>query len=187
MFCALVFLKRGLAPLPKLILRKPVINCAPINFYSTKLCDINTRGIHENMSSLQMKKRPLRKKKTSISEDAKPPGVFSVYAYATAEEYRLEQLINGLMKDDLYLPKKITSTQNETLADVVYVTAKYEVTNEPREIFFFREGSIVFWNCTELESSNVLSFVKKYELDSYSENLVLQEAEGMDYRYEAEG
>lgn len=45
--------------------------------------------------------------------------------------------------------------------DVVVACPVYNVDTEPREIFFFREGAVVFWNCTELEASNVLQFIKR--------------------------
>ena len=48
------------------------------------------------------------------------------------------------------------------LGDVVVANAVYSVGAEPREIIFFREGGIVFWNCTEMEASNVLDFVRPY-------------------------
>lgn len=70
--------------------------------------------------------------------------------------------------------------------DVVHAHAKYQVGKEPRDIFFFREGCMVLWNITELESSNLLSFVRDYEEDSYSDVMVEEEAENMMY-YTAEG
>ena len=55
---------------------------------------------------------------------------------------------------------------------------------EPREIYFFSEGSVVFWNVSELERKNVLSFLKPYEEDSYDKALVESEGnERMVYAY----
>lgn len=56
---------------------------------------------HDTISSIQLKKRPLRKKKT-LEDDALMPGVFPVVAFATAEEYNLENLKKGLKQQDLY-------------------------------------------------------------------------------------
>lgn len=142
----------------------------------------STRGIQDNISTLQLKKRLIRKKKILEDELVRPPGLFSVVAYATAEEYDLERLVKGLKDLDLYEPKSIKNA-----SDVVHAVAKYQVDQEPREIFFFREGSVVLWNVTELESSNVLNFVREFELDSYSESLVQQECEIMTYKHQAEG
>lgn len=66
---------------------------------------------------------------------------------------------------------------------MLYVKAKYKVEEEPRDIFFFREGTVVLWNVSEIECSNVLSFLKQYEEDKYSEQLVLDESEVMPYSY----
>ena len=111
----------------------------------------------------------------------RPPGLYDVVAFATAEEYDLERLIKGLKENDLYEPKVIKNT-----SDVVHAVAKIQVDEEPREIFFFREGSVVLWNVTELESSNVLNFLRKYEFDSYSESMVQEESEKMNYMHQLE-
>jgi required for meiotic nuclear division protein 1 len=50
----------------------------------------------------------------------------------------------------------------QEVGDVVIANAVYSVGTEPREIIFFREGAVVFWNCTELEASNVLELVRRY-------------------------
>jgi uncharacterized Rmd1/YagE family protein len=67
--------------------------------------------------------------------------------------------------------------------DVVHVAARYEVGDEPREIYFFREGTTVFWNVPELESGNVLSFIRQFEENSYDERLVHDESEVMPYTH----
>lgn len=64
--------------------------------------------------------------------------------------------------------------------------AKYKVEEEPREIFFFREGTVVLWNVSEIECSNILSFLKQYEEDRYTEDLVADESEVMPYSYNSE-
>lgn len=151
------------------------------SFSSLRYFSIPSHAIQDNISSLQIKKRPVRKKRTLEDEEQKQPGLYNVAAFATAEEYRLETLIEALKKQDLYDTKAIDSN-----LDVVRAVAKYQVAKEPREIFFFREGSVVFWNIPELESSNVLGFLKQFEQDSYSERLVQGEVELMNYRHQPE-
>lgn len=139
------------------------------------------QGIQEHISSLQLKKRPLlRKKPTRTLEEAQ--GIFNVTAFSTAEEYDLESLIKGLRQEDLYEHHKIEHNN-----DVVHAVAKYSVETEPREIFFLREGSVILWNITELESSNILNFLKTYEHDRYSESIIQEEAENMGYNHQAQG
>lgn len=66
---------------------------------------------------------------------------------------------------------------------MLYAVAKYQVEEEPRELFFFREGSTVLWNVREEEAANVLAFIKPYEDNPYDEMLVLSEKESMPYKY----
>uniref|UniRef100_A0ABD2XLI0 DUF155 domain-containing protein n=1 Tax=Trichogramma kaykai TaxID=54128 RepID=A0ABD2XLI0_9HYME len=141
-----------------------------------------------NINSLQMKKRPMRKKKILEDEDRPVPGYWSVKALATADEYDLENLMEGLLKQDLYCPMEIQTPANRnSFPDAIQAVAKYEVGSEPREIYFFREGTTVMWNVSELECSNVLQFLKQYEESSYSSKMVQDESETMLYTYADHG
>lgn len=66
---------------------------------------------------------------------------------------------------------------------VVHAVAKYEVGHEPREIYYFREGTVVMWNISDLECENVVNFLKQFEESSYPKNLVQLEKEVMIYGY----
>ncbi|XP_071448316.1 required for meiotic nuclear division protein 1 homolog isoform X2 [Hetaerina americana] len=68
-------------------------------------------------------------------------------------------------------------------SDVLRATAKYQFDTEPRDIYFFREGSVVLWNISDLECTNILNFLKKFEENSYPETLVSDECETMKYTY----
>lgn len=127
--------------------------------------------------SLTTKKRLMRKKRT---EGHLATDKYNVLAYATAEEYELEALHTALTKQDLYETRKFFTSSD---SDVLYVRAKYNVEEEPRDVFFFREGSVVLWNCTELESANILKFLKQFELGSYDWRDVVNEKEFMNYNY----
>lgn len=122
------------------------------------------RDVHDTTSS--PKKRPnFRKKRSEQHERLAKNGYFSVMAYATAEEYDLEKLMAALKTQDLYEPKKFFSSDesSENEPDVLYATAKYQVGAEPRGVYFFREGTVVMWNVSDMESSNILGFLKKFE------------------------
>lgn len=140
----------------------------------------------ESLAGLQIKKRPI-KKKLALDTDK---GYFSVVAYATAEEYDLDRLRASLIKEDLYEFKHLPVAVNEVgdisatdETDFLYVSAKIQFGDEPREIFFFREGSVVLWNCSELECSNVLGHLRHVEVDSYEPRLVQEESDMMAYNY----
>ncbi|KAK9880636.1 hypothetical protein WA026_011876 [Henosepilachna vigintioctopunctata] len=152
-----------------------------ISNFSTTQTNFKSKGIQDNISSLQLKKRPAKKKKI-IDEEVKTPGLYNVAAFATAEEYNLEDLIQGLQHQDLY---EVKFVENST--DVVVASAKYQVNKEPREIFFFREGGLVLWNIDNIETGNLLSFLKVYESDSYSNQLLQEESEVMTYKHQDNG
>ncbi|PSN31004.1 hypothetical protein C0J52_20467 [Blattella germanica] len=118
-----------------------------------------------------------------ISSQSVKTKFYNVVAYATAEEYDLEKLIKGLLEQNLYKPVRKLKSSERTQVDVLHVTARYEVGDEPREIYFFREGTTVFWNMPELETSNVLSFIRQFEENSYDERLVQDESEVMPYTH----
>lgn len=77
----------------------------------------------------------------------------------------VEKLLAALKTQDLYEPKNFFSSDdnNENQSDVLYATAKYQVGTEMRGIYFFREGTVVMWNCSDMESSNILGFLKNFE------------------------
>ncbi|KAK2575857.1 hypothetical protein KPH14_007231 [Odynerus spinipes] len=73
----------------------------------------NKKGIEENISMLQLKKRLLRKKNVIAGEEASTvPGVWTIKALATAEQYNLEGLEAGLLSQQLYEPRKICTSTN---------------------------------------------------------------------------
>lgn len=143
----------------------------------------NGIGVINDISTFQIKKRPSRRNRIVMNDDKiLRPNTWTVKALATAEEYNLETLAYGLLDQQLYVPSKI-STSTNPLPDVIHAVAKYEVGHEPREIFFFREGSIVMWNISDLECGNLLQFLRRYEQNRYMEELVHTESELMNYNY----
>ncbi|XP_075155490.1 required for meiotic nuclear division protein 1 homolog [Haematobia irritans] len=125
-----------------------------------------------------------KRKKRAGRADLAALGFFNVTAFSTAEEYDLESLLDALRQQELYEAKKFFSTDNLGLErDVLYVTAKYQVGEEDRDIFFFREGSVVMWNFNDIEINNVLSFLRSFEKDPYLRPLVRSESEVMPYTY----
>ncbi|XP_037092687.1 required for meiotic nuclear division protein 1 homolog [Pollicipes pollicipes] len=102
-----------------------------------------------------------------------------VVAYSTAEEYSLEGLVRGLQEQNLYHP----SAMSEDVHDVLHVAARYTLGAEPREIYLFREGTVVFWNVPELERRSVLDFLRQFEEGSYDSATVEEESDSMPYSY----
>ncbi|XP_068219004.1 required for meiotic nuclear division protein 1 homolog isoform X2 [Palaemon carinicauda] len=184
-------------------------------------------SIRNRISSLHARKRQPKKKKVSDMDSEED---WQVTAYATADEYDLDGLLEGLTQQGLYTVAAInpgnvfedspvhgtsgkaakgsaqqasynfsakhqsvaftgsSALQNSSTAvpdahDVLHMVATYRVGSENREIYFFREGSAVFWNITELECANVLLFLKKYEKGSYKKDVIEEESEVLTYTY----
>lgn len=97
------------------------------------------------LSSLPVKMR-LARKKQSVEHQTPESSPMAV-AYSTAEEYNLASVVKALERQGLYEQKVLS----EDLSDVLCAAAKYEVDEESRDLFIFREGSVVFWNFPEIE------------------------------------
>ncbi|XP_030386553.1 required for meiotic nuclear division protein 1 homolog [Scaptodrosophila lebanonensis] len=136
---------------------------------------------HESI--LTARTRTQRKKRVAV-DDLSALGFLNARGFTTAEEYNLDELHAALKLQNLYETKRYFSTDNLGVEqNVLYVTAKYPVGEQPREIFFFREGSVIFWNCNEVEMNNVLTFLRPFERESYLTALVHGESEAMPYTY----
>lgn len=149
----------------------------------------NNKPFSEDVKSQFSGKRLIRRKKTAedISDHPKS-GNWYVTAYATAEEYDLERLSDGLIKQNLYKPVDLSDDPlTKGGADVINAVANYELSSEKRQIYFFREGSVVFWNVPELECISVLDFLKHYQIGTYYRSLVIAEKEIMNYSYNTSG
>ncbi|OWR54832.1 required for meiotic nuclear division protein 1 [Danaus plexippus plexippus] len=131
-------------------------------------------------TSLPLKKKTVHKK-TLLEDVSHKEGHYLTLAYATANNYDLKALREGLVNQKLYEPETLKS---QDLGDVVVAHAVYSIGHEPREIIFFREGAVVFWNCTELEANNVLDFIRPFEMGSYPNEVVNKEREVMKYEYQ---
>lgn len=149
----------------------------------------NNKPFSEDVKSQFSGKRLLRRKKTAEDiSDYPKSGNWYVTAYATAEEYDLERLSDGLIKQNLYKPVDFSDDPlTKGGADVIHAVANYELSSEKRQIYFFREGSVVFWNVPELECISVLDFLKHYQIGTYYRSLVIAEKEIMNYSYNTSG
>ncbi|KAF7990615.1 hypothetical protein HCN44_000420 [Aphidius gifuensis] len=160
--------------------REKKLFCESKHYFCQNACfnNANKSGI----LGIQLKKRPVRKSKTLILDDAdiSQSGFWNVKGLATAEEYNLESLAEDLFKQNLYVTKKI-NTSGKSFPDVIHAVPKYEIDQKGKDIFFFREGTVVMWNIPELESGNVLKLLRCHEESSYSRSMVQSECEVMPY------
>lgn len=117
----------------------------------------------------------------TLQELMETQSYFRIVAYATCDELDLEELRNGLIIQGLYIP---TVWPNDSALDhVIHVTAKYPIGDEPREIFYFQNGTVIFWNMPDAEIDNALQFLTKFQDDSYDRADVIEESEYMLYNH----
>lgn len=70
------------------------------------------------------------------------------------------------------------------ISEVLHVLGQYKITPEERQIYFFRDGAIVFWNVSELERINVLTYISRFALGStVSKATVEEQSESFPYLY----
>ena len=67
----------------------------------------------------------------------------------------------------------------------IYVSKESDFEEKKRDIFFFKEGCVVFWNVPELERGQVLTYLRPYCENIYDESTVLEESEMLTYRMSA--
>ncbi|XP_043226952.1 required for meiotic nuclear division protein 1 homolog isoform X4 [Amphibalanus amphitrite] len=142
------------------------------------------KAIELDLSAVHSKRRVQRKRAVvkNDTETRQQPSAeedMEVVAYSTAEEYNLESLMEGLREQNLYHP----SAMSEDVHDVLHVAARYTLGAEPREIYLFREGTVVFWNVPELERRSVLEFIRQFQEGSYDQETVEEESDSMPYSY----
>lgn len=126
------------------------------------------------------KKRQTRRKLLLQEDKCKYNNVF---AFATSDRYDMRRLKEGFLSYTLYESTEIEEFKSLSLLHVK--TAPFN--GESKEIYIFEEGSVVFWNMPEEECSNILKFIKQFELGSYNEMIIQNEQEVMHYTYSDEG
>ncbi|KAL4705846.1 hypothetical protein ACJJTC_019281 [Scirpophaga incertulas] len=170
-----------ITPQVRLFTNKTILHRIPLFLLSRNYsCDAVQPTVALENSSIPIKKK-IFYKKTPLDDLTKQEGHFLTMAYVTANSYDLKGLKEALVQQKLYEPSML---QAHEINDVVVANAMYTVGDEPREIYFFREGAVVFWNCTELEASNVLDLVRRFEIDSYPRDVIEKEYEVMTYTYQ---
>ncbi|KAK6641562.1 hypothetical protein RUM44_013275 [Polyplax serrata] len=129
------------------------------------------------LMSTQLKKRPVKKKKALGDSTG-----LRINAFSTAEEYDLDGLSQSLSVETSF-------KQNHVIGDPDVVESICAVSKsdahdaDGKHLFFFREGSVVMWNLSDLEMKTVLNFVKNYEKNSFEESMIQNESETMNYIY----
>ncbi|CAH1232623.1 RMND1 [Branchiostoma lanceolatum] len=109
-------------------------------------------------------------------------------AYTTAEEYDLEGLEIDIRRLDIFRVMKMP----QDAFDVIHVRhdpeprsdgAQVDRQSTQGDIFFFRDGMVVFWNVEDQTMRDVRQMLEQYERNPYNIALVEWENEQMNYSY----
>lgn len=127
-----------------------------------------------HLSALRFKARGENRRKVQEMDEG------SVVGYSAADSFDLLGLQAGLAEQLIYEKKYLL---DELQGNCIYVSNVYQ--NDPdaqsKDIFFFKDGNVVFWNVPELERNSVLKFLVKYGIGLHPEDLIYEEAEAMSY------
>ncbi|XP_022059942.1 required for meiotic nuclear division protein 1 homolog [Acanthochromis polyacanthus] len=119
-------------------------------------------------------KQPSRANQPSQSEDK---DMMQCIAFATADQYHLPTLCHDLINQgfqEIDLPRDASNV-------LVISTDMAAKPDDNAQIFFFREGSVVFWNVEEKTLKRVLRILEHHEIQPYEVALVHWENEEINY------
>ncbi|KAL3968610.1 plectin [Sarotherodon galilaeus] len=119
-------------------------------------------------------KQPSRANQPSLSEDK---DMMQCIAFATADQYHLPTLSHDLINHGFHeidLPRDASNV-------LVISTDMAAKPDDNAQIFFFREGSVVFWNVEEKTMKNILRILEHHEIQPYEVALVHWENEEINY------
>ncbi|XP_047201315.1 required for meiotic nuclear division protein 1 homolog isoform X2 [Girardinichthys multiradiatus] len=119
-------------------------------------------------------KQPSRANQPSMKEDE---DMMQCIAFATADQYHLPTLSHDLINhgfQEIDLPRDASNV-------LVISTENPAKPDDDALIFFFREGSVVFWNVEEKEMKKVLRLLEHHEIQPYEVALVHWENEEINY------
>lgn len=119
-------------------------------------------------------KQPSRANQPSLSEDK---DMMQCTAFATADQYHLPTLSHDLINHGFHeidLPRDASNV-------LVISTDMAAKPDDNAQIFFFREGSVVFWNVEEKTMKNILRILERHEIQPYEVALVHWENEEINY------
>ncbi|XP_067398520.1 required for meiotic nuclear division protein 1 homolog isoform X2 [Emydura macquarii macquarii] len=121
-------------------------------------------------------KQPSRTNQPLVSETE---DLMQCTAFATADEYHLGNLCHDLTS---YGYVEITSLPRDAANVLVIGTENTAKEYDHGMMFFFREGSVVFWNVEEKTVKNIMQVLEPHEIQPYEVALVHWENEEINYR-----
>ncbi|VDI02899.1 Hypothetical predicted protein, partial [Mytilus galloprovincialis] len=90
---------------------------------------------------------------------------------------------NGTSTVEKTYNEDVATDENYDMEDLLHLTSKYIIgeADRTKEVFIFREGSMVCWNVPELERRAILTFLHRHIDEPYSFDQIYEEEEWMEY------
>ncbi|XP_026790265.3 required for meiotic nuclear division protein 1 homolog isoform X1 [Pangasianodon hypophthalmus] len=123
-------------------------------------------------------KGPRTKQPSRANLPAPEEDMMQCVAYATAEQYHLPTLCHDLIANGFF---EIRDLPRDAANVLVIGTEMASKPDDSAMMFFFREGSVVFWNVDEKTIKNVMRILEQHEIQPYEVALVHWENEEINY------
>ncbi|KAF7704504.1 required for meiotic nuclear division protein 1 homolog [Silurus meridionalis] len=126
-------------------------------------------------------KGPRTKQPSRANLPAPEEDMMQCVAYATAEQYHLPTLCHDLIANGFFEIRDLP----RDAANVLVIGT--EIASKPDDnamMFFFREGSVVFWNVDDKTIKKVMRILEQHEIQPYEVALVHWENEEINYSIE---
>ncbi|XP_063164629.1 required for meiotic nuclear division protein 1 homolog isoform X1 [Candoia aspera] len=144
---------------------------------------LSTSKIQPNQDIAPVKRLPKASRtkqpsRANLPLPSEAKDVMQCVAFATADGYHLGNLCLDLVSSgyvEITLPRDAANV-------LVVGTEKTAKEHDLGIIFFFREGSVVFWNVEERTIKNIFRKLEKHEIQPYEIALVHWENEEISYR-----
>lgn len=130
------------------------------------------------MSGKRTFKGPRTKQPSRASQPSQEEDMMQCIAYATADQYHLPTLCHDLIAHGFSEIKEFPRDASNVLVMGTDNSAK---PYDSGTIFFFREGSVVFWNVEDKTMKTTMKILEQHEIQPYEVALVYWENEEINY------
>ena len=132
--------------------------------------------IRESSRAFSLKRSQFKKAVKRRSDDI-PQGWYELGAYCTSREFNMQALYQNLLKSGWFDTKKVAHAY-----EVIHCYQKHGWC-PPTELFFYRDGTAVFWNTSIPTTELILDSLKPFQIEPYAESIVQREAVYIRYTY----
>ncbi|XP_048344684.1 required for meiotic nuclear division protein 1 homolog [Sphaerodactylus townsendi] len=161
-------------------LKSSIFKHNPVRHYSV----LSTGKIIPKQGTVSTKRPPKASRtkqpsRANLPQLSETEDLMQCTAFATADEYHLSNLCHDLTSQGYV---EVTTLPRDAANVLVIGTENTMKEYDPGIIFFFREGSVVFWNTEEKTMKNIMQVLERHEIQPYEVALIHWENEEINYR-----